>query len=56
MTIYEKQMSIMADAQYLAKDDRVEFEIRNIKPSVKKKKVTSIMRAELGSTNLLCFQ
>lgn len=25
MTIYEKMMSIMADVQYLAKDDRVEF-------------------------------
>ncbi len=54
MTIYEKMMSIMADVQYLAKDDRVEFGNTKYK-ALSEEKVTSIMRAELLKHKLVVF-
>ena len=43
MTIYEKILSIMADVQYLAKDDSVAFGNTKYK-ALSEEKVTSIMR------------
>jgi hypothetical protein len=47
-------MSIMADVQYLAKDDRVEFGNTKYK-ALSEEKVTSIMRAELLKHKLVVF-
>ena len=43
MNIYEKIASIMGDIQYLAKDDRVEFNKTSYR-ALSEEKVTSIMR------------
>lgn len=53
MNLYEKMASIMADVQYLAKDDKVEFGSTKYK-ALSEEKVTSIMRAELLKYSLWC--
>lgn len=54
MNIYEKIAAIMADIQYLAKDDRVEFGSTKYR-ALSEEKVTSIMRAELLKYKLVVY-
>ena len=54
MNIYEKIASIMGDIQYLAKDDRVEFNKTSYR-ALSEEKVTSIMRAELLKHKLIVY-
>ena len=54
MNIYEKITAIMQDVQYLAKDDKVEFNSTKYK-ALSEEKVTSIMRAELLKYSLVVF-
>lgn len=54
MNLYEKMAAIMADVQYLAKDDKVEFGSTKYK-ALSEEKVTSIMRAELLKYRLVVF-
>ena len=54
MNIYEKIASIMGDIQYLAKDDRVEFNKTSYR-ALSEEKVTSIMRAELVKHKLIVY-
>lgn len=54
MNIYEKMAAIMADVQYLTKDDKVEFGSTKYK-ALSEEKVTSIMRAELLKYNLVVY-
>ena len=54
MNIYEKMAAIMADVQYLAKDDKVEFGSTKYK-ALSEEKVTTIMRAELLKYNLVVY-
>ena len=54
MNIYEKIASIMGDIQYLAKDDKVEFNKTSYR-ALSEEKVTSIMRAELLKHKLIVY-
>jgi hypothetical protein len=54
LNIYEKIASIMGDIQYLAKDDRVEFNKTSYR-ALSEEKVTSIMRAELLKHKLIVY-
>lgn len=54
MNLYEKISAIMADVQYLAKDDKVEFGSTKYK-ALSEEKVTSIMRAECLKYKLVVF-
>ena len=54
MNLYGKMAAIMADVQYLAKDDKVEFGSTKYK-ALSEEKVTSIMRAELLKHRLVVF-
>lgn len=54
MNIYEKIAAIMSDVQYLAKDDRVQFNQTDYK-ALSEEKVTSILRAEMLKHKLVVF-
>lgn len=54
MNIYEKMLGIMADVQYLSKDDSVSFGKTSYK-ALSEEKVTNIMRKELLKFKLVVF-
>lgn len=54
MTLFEKINAIMADVQYLAKDDHVAFGNTKYK-ALSEEKVTSIMRAEMVKHKLIVY-
>ena len=54
MNVYQKIAAVMADVQYLAKDDSVEFKTTKYK-AISEEKVTSIMRAALLKHGLVVF-
>lgn len=54
MNVYQKIAAVMADVQYLAKDDSVEFKSTRYK-AISEEKVTSIMRAALLKHGLVVF-
>lgn len=54
MNIHEKIAAIMADVQYLAKDDNVEFGSTKYR-ALSEEKVTTIMRAELLKYKLVVY-
>ena len=54
MNIFQKIAAVMADVQYLAKDDSVEFKTTKYK-AISEEKVTSIMRGALLKHGLVVF-
>jgi len=54
MTIYEKMLEIMNNVQYLAKDDKVQFNQTSYR-ALSEEKVTSIMRQQLTKYKLVVY-